>query len=183
MLPAPFAALDWGFAGRSVGTPTHGVWTHEVDSRTRHPERDAPDEGDTSPHPTMEGVTLEKGRMRHPESGEVREYEEAWRGVEVSAVRGERVSVVLEMEMAASEERGVIVRVGQFCQGIVRVGDEIVVERWVWSDEEGVWARVARIGDAAATLPCDATWAETVREGDKIARDGFVWSVTAAKAW
>ena len=157
-----------------------------VDSRSTHPAAEPPDEGDLRPHPTMADVELESGRMRHPESGVVREYEEAWRAVEVRGVPGEErcVSVVLEIGLGEGAEgasaKGMVVRVGQYCQGIVRIGSEVTVERWAWS-EERKWVCVARIG--SATLPCATTWMTSPKEGDRIECGGFTWNVSAVKTW
>ncbi|KAI0820446.1 hypothetical protein BC628DRAFT_1330318 [Trametes gibbosa] len=185
--PQPPAALEWGFAGRAVGTPTRGKWVHEISSRTAHPEEEVVDEGATGPHPTMgPGVVLERGWMRRPAGysgsggdGVECEYEEAWRAVRVRGCeRGERVAVLVEMRAGAEAggagavRRGAIVRVGQVCQGIVRDGADVYVQRWEWAD--GEWTQTARIG--AYDMPCDATWGE-VREGDRIERGGVVWDV------
>ncbi|KAI0701559.1 hypothetical protein C8T65DRAFT_579536 [Cerioporus squamosus] len=184
---APYTVLDWGIGGRSVSTPGHGEWIHEIDSRTEEPEADA---GDMFPHPTLPDVELERGRMRHPESGDVREYEEAWKHVDVAPDpagelhEGSRVSVFLEMdekdEGSGRRRRGMISRVGQYCQGIVRDGKGVSVQRWSWADGEG-WKKVAQIGDAS--MACDTTWREDLKEGDSVHRDGHSWFVKAAKVW
>ncbi|RPD77351.1 hypothetical protein L226DRAFT_610684 [Lentinus tigrinus ALCF2SS1-7] len=182
----PYTTLDWGIGGRSVGTPGHGEWIHDIDSRTEEPEADA---GDTFPHPTLPDVSLERGRMRHPESGEIREYEEAWKHIDIDPDpagelhEGKRVSVFLEMDEEGAEggrRRGMISRVGQFCQGIVRDGKEVSVQRWARTDGED-WRKVAQIGDA--TMACEATWKEHLKEGDQVHHDGFVWTVKSVKVW
>ena len=64
-----------------------------------------------------------------PEEGR-KGYEEVWRDEVLS--EGERVAVVLETD------GGCVVRVGEWCQGILKVGGEgegREVEGW----EEGVW--------------------------------------------
>ncbi|KAI0366680.1 hypothetical protein BV20DRAFT_638902 [Pilatotrama ljubarskyi] len=172
---SPLTALEWGFAGRSVGTPTHGKWIHEISSRTEHPEGEA-DEGDMFPHPTLPDVELERGSMVHPETGEVREYEEAWKAVPVLAVGGphdgKAVSILLEMRQDLLGRRGVIVRIGQYCQGIVRDGSKVSVQRWTWTD--GMWTKVGQVGDF--DIPCDATWTK-LEEGETVERGGAVWDV------
>ncbi|KAI0632513.1 hypothetical protein C8Q77DRAFT_1074447 [Trametes polyzona] len=172
-------ALEWGFSGRSVGTGTHGKWIHEISSRTDHPDGEA-DEGDMFPHPTLPDVELERGRMAHPESGEVREYEEAWKAIPVLAVgdshQDERLAVRLETRSESGEKtgvRGAIVRVGQYCQGIVREGGKVTVQRWAWA-QDGGWKQIGRVGNA--DIPCGATWAN-VKEGDAVQRGGVVWVV------
>ncbi|KAM5538588.1 hypothetical protein V8D89_007617 [Ganoderma adspersum] len=178
----PFTLLEWGLAGRSVGTPSHGVWIHDIDSRTEHPH-DETDEGDMFPQPEHPDVVLERGKMRHPESGEIREYEEAWKDPPVLAVAGRRLSVVLETKPNASGARatGMVVRVGQFCQGILRVGAVIVVERWAWT-EDGGWELSARIGDGT-DLPCDVTWDGGLAAGDECSRNGVSWIAKEVYTW
>ncbi|KAJ8454983.1 hypothetical protein ONZ51_g12708 [Trametes cubensis] len=178
--------LEWGFSGSSVGTPTHGKWIHEISSRIDHPDGEA-DEGDMFPHPTLPDVELERGRMRRPDTGEIREYEEAWKAVPVVPGGGggprplkgdKRVSVWLEMQDTATDRRGSIVRVGQYCQGIVRDGSKISVQRWMWTD--GTWAKVGQIGDF--DIPCNVTWS-TLDEGEAREHDGDAWEVKEVTAW
>ncbi|KAH9890124.1 hypothetical protein C8Q73DRAFT_706780 [Cubamyces lactineus] len=181
------AVLEWGFAGSSVGTPTHGKWIHEISSRTDCPESEA-DEGDMFPHPTLPDVELERGRMRHPDTGEIREYEEAWKAVSVipgggggpprPLKEGERVSVWLEMRNDEAHRRGSVVRVGQYCQGIVRDGPTVSVQRWMWTD--GAWTKVAQVGDF--DIPCAATWA-TFNEGETREHNGDIWEVKEVTIW
>lgn len=183
---APYTQLDWGIGGRSVGTPGHGEWIHDIDSRTEEPE---PDAGDSFPHPTLPDVSLERGKMRHPESGEIRDYEEAWKHIDIlpnltgELHEGKRVSVFLEMDEVGeggTRRRGMISRVGQCCQGIVRDGQEVSVQRWMRADGEG-WKKVAQIGDAI--MACDATWKSELKDGEQVHRDGSTWIVKAVKVW
>ena len=178
---APFTLLEWGLAGRSVGTPSHGIWIHDIDSRTENPGEER-DEGDMFPQPEHPDVVLERGKMRHPESGEIREYEEAWKDPQVLAVDGRRASVVLETSTSAAPGvKGMVVRVGQFCQGILRLGSAIVVERWAWA-QDGGWKLSARIGDGA-DLPCDVTWDGALATGDECDRNGVSWIAKEVYTW
>ncbi|TFK87724.1 hypothetical protein K466DRAFT_548227 [Polyporus arcularius HHB13444] len=181
-----YTAFEWGFGGRSVGTPGHGEWIHDIDSRTENPEADA---GDMFPHPTLPNVELERGKMRHPESGEIRDYEEAWKQIAVlpdpagELHEGRRVSVFIEMDDENQEgrrRRGMISRVGQFCQGIVKDDKGVSVQRWSWAIGEG-WKNVGQIGDAS--MACDMTWTMVLKEGDKVERDGYSWIVKTVKVW
>ncbi|TBU37422.1 hypothetical protein BD309DRAFT_876479 [Dichomitus squalens] len=188
---APFTCLDWGIGGRSVGILSHGEWIHDIDSRTENP--DEKDEGDMHPHPELPNVILERGKMRHLESGEIREYEEGWKDLVILPVggpeTGRRTSVVLETAFDASDKsavagtrRGLIVRVGQFCQAILRDGPSIVVERWLWTADEG-WKMLARIGEGAH-LPCDLTWSgEALASGDHCSKEGIPWVVKEVRVW
>ncbi|OJT12811.1 hypothetical protein TRAPUB_10646 [Trametes pubescens] len=173
-----FTALEWGIGGLSVGTPERGKWLHEISSRTEHPEKET-DEGDMFPHPTMPDVALERGHMTHPDSGEMREYEEAWKSLPVLSVGGphpeKRVAVFLQMRedpVAGTTRRGAVVRIGQHCQGIVRDGKDVCVQRWSWVDDG--WKKVGQVGEF--DIPCDSTWTN-VREGDTVERGQVVWDV------
>lgn len=170
----PFPALEWGTAGYSAGTPTHGTWTHELSSRPTHPDGET-DVGTMEPHPSLPDVEIERGRMAHLDTGEVRAYEEAWRAVPVLPDEsGRRVAVLLEMRGGDGDgtRRGAVVRVGQFCQGIVRAGGVISAQRWLWT--AGAWAIVGQVGEC--DIPCDATWAD-VQEGDIVERGDAIWDV------
>jgi hypothetical protein len=120
--------LEWGFAGTAESTPAkgespaHTVWSHWVDSTTIE---EVKDEGYM--WPLENGDVLEKGAMKHPETGKVTEYEEVWRDLDVE---GEKVSTVLKMEDASKKARGMVIRIGQWMQGVMRVDDQITVERW-----------------------------------------------------
>ena len=63
-----------------------------------------------------------------------------------------RLSVVLRHEDPARRSRGMVIRLGQHCQGVMRVGEEFAYERWEWSREDG-WRRTALSGQLS--MPCD----------------------------
>ncbi|KAI9155545.1 Solute carrier family 28 member 3 [Paramyrothecium foliicola] len=161
----PLSSLDWGIAGTSSSTErddghggkiSGGRWTHWVDSRTKDAES-ATDEGDEFEQPG--GLTLEKGRMVNPATGLPTDYEEVWRSVKPlpSQPNGRVRCVVLDTKSEDGSVRGRVVRLGQFCQGLLRDGDEIVVERWERLEERG-WHSSLRIGDQV--LACAEAVAE-----------------------
>ena len=194
--------LEWAFAGTSSSSiippeeegdaPTsHSEWVHWVDSKTDQP---ATDEGDMFPLP--DGVhTLECGRMVNPDTGLLTEYEELWTDDEVEATEGkgegegDRWSVVLSLDDKASGAKGMVVRVGQWCQGIIKVQDEVCVERWQWGLDnaqgdvvEGDWKRVARLG--RLFMPCSLTFTpEKIHEGSKVAYGDYSWDVQELISW
>lgn len=146
--------LEWAFAGISHTTPSvpepgsmrsyRSVWEHWLDSKTDTPK---PDEGDMWPQPN--GDVLEKGSSREPETGAVTEYEELWADVpvETTGLDEKRASVVLQLQDDARKARGLVVRVGGWCQGILKIGDEITLERWKWvPGKSGTMDRVAMTG-------------------------------------
>jgi hypothetical protein len=136
------STLSWAFAGVSTTTPaeydsaasgqlkkpTHTAWAHWVDSET---EDEVNDEGDMFVQP--DGTVLEKGVNADGST-----YEELWEELEARAVGRDqkRMSYVLRAEEPARRTRGMVVRIGEWVQGTLRVGEEFTVVRWQWSVEE-----------------------------------------------
>ena len=165
--------LEWAFAGTSLpsaphddghgGTVTHVQWQHWIDSRT-HEGEPTSDEGDNYSQP--DGSTLEKGRMGNPTTGLETDYEELWRSPPILPTNSafeppegtdeQRVArcIVLKMHDDSRQERGMVVLLGQYCQGFMREGDEITVERWEWSSEVRHWGKSFRAGKGL--LACEA---------------------------
>ncbi|KAI1337845.1 hypothetical protein F5Y15DRAFT_425547 [Xylariaceae sp. FL0016] len=177
----PPSRIDWAFAGTSHPEMRgdgvrHNTWRHFVSSRTREPDLCA-DEGDMYPQP--DGTTLELGRMVNPATGKETDYEEVWTDVDAEGISDDGGQqkprqVVLEIRRDESEERGMVVCLGRFCQGVVRSGDLFALERWQWIG--GDWKQQYRSG--SLWLPC----AEAMRSldlslGGQLKHDGQVWHV------
>jgi len=115
------------------------------------------------------GDTLERGTMRDFDDGKVKAYQEVWR----DEVVGDTECVVLELDDTADGLRavGVVVRLGDWCQGILRNGESVTVERW---DQRRL---VFRHGEGQ--LPCGLTY-DSNRE-KSIFLDGQEWSPPDAK--
>ncbi|KAK8194183.1 hypothetical protein M8818_007371 [Zalaria obscura] len=195
----PLTRLDWAFAGTSSSQPypqqqqhasqgptSHSKWTHWVDSRTEDPTA-VVDEGDMYAQP--DGVhALEVGSMVNPDTGKMQQYEEFWRDERAELAgdgggKGKRACVVLTLEDEAAGARGVVVRVGQWCQGILKVKGEVTVERWGWvGGEKGGWKRVVRLG--RMFLPCALAFeVGRVVEGSKVSYGDYRWTVTEVSEW
>lgn len=179
--------LEWAFAGTSNtelcdvpdgGQIAHSIWKHFVDSK--HVDADAVvDEGDMFPQPAPnEKRTLEKGRMVNPINGRPTDYEEVWKDVPLTSTNREGGTIYVVVLVLLDEEhraRGMVVRVGQFCQGVLRVGEGFACERWEWRWEDG-WTRRARIGDLF--LPCGAAMEEgKLRVGGCVKYGEYEWRV------
>ena len=142
-------------------------------------------------YPQADGSTLEKGHMVNPATGRDTEYEEVWVSEEILAVPafpgGEKsfsgddakpLCVVLEMQRDEEGRRGMVVRLGQYCQGLARTGEgeaDVTLERWKW--EEGIgWVRTVRMGraelpmDFAMHLAGEAMKEDVVRVGEDVWR-------------
>ncbi|OAL49742.1 hypothetical protein IQ07DRAFT_511672 [Pyrenochaeta sp. DS3sAY3a] len=202
--------LDWAFAGFStskcVVSPehasrehredvTHSTWNHWVDSRYPACSPDIPvDEGDM--YPISRGLTLEHGHAFHPSLRTHKSHEEMWRDVPVisTPATGLKFCIVLRVEDDAQKLRGMIVRIGQFCQGISMNGGACTVERWQWTAEaeekeaNGVpdknlgWKRTIRIGNHF--LPCAATFRpELLSVGGRVKYHTADWKVEECWQW
>lgn len=119
------------------------------------------------------GDVLERGIQRDPVTGEETEYEELWHDLEVIPLgkKQNRSSLVLKAEDPEKNLRGLAVKVGGWCQAILKVDGALTVERWerkpIDSTEdqavtEGAycdkktnndWNRTFKSG--SATLPCE----------------------------
>lgn len=179
--------LEWAFAGKSyttqrsiddgVSKPQHSVWEHWIDSKSDNP---SVDEGDMWPQ--ANGDVLERGTQKHPVTGLDSEYEELWAELDVEVVGNEksRISVVLKTEVGDKIARGLVVRVGRWCQGILQTGDKLTIERWQWLNSE--WNRTVKIGDGV--LPCDATFTDrTLSEEDLVRSGDLLWKVVENFHW
>ena len=160
----------------------HSKWHHWVDSRTPDAE-EVTDEGDMYP---IEGGerALEKGRMVNPATGILTDYEELWQDVKPTATssevdgeeEGKRFCVVLQLDEPKEQARGMIVRVGQHCQGVLRCRNTFSLERWGWQGDADGWKRTCRIGDYF--VPCSAAFDESkVKLGGWVRYGDFGWKV------
>lgn len=189
-----------------AGPHKHSVWEHWIDSKSTSPLTTASDEGDIYNLPN--GDVLERGKQRHVAvTGEELEesYEELWTNVKIEPISGERtdgeqadggqkkrVSIVIKAEDGQGKVVGLVVRIGGWCQGVMRNLDgSIGVERWCWTkseEEEGRekegWRCVVQVGDGM--MPCPMTFggaAVYLVEGQRIPGSGGVWTVVEICRW
>ena len=152
-------------------------------------------------YPVSATREVEVGAMLDPVSKEWQVYEEMWEDLEIVPVDGKHVVIVLKLDDTTAKARGVVVRVGRFCQGILRAGDQWIVERWEFRDGEegnkggvedmdggsvaggnGNWKRTVRVGDMF--LPCAVTFRpEIVLLGGTITHKGAEWKVEELVEW
>jgi len=159
--------LEWAFGGQSKSTPAqyegtnlkkpaHTIWSHWVDSKSLD---EVKDEGDMYPQP--DGTVLEKGAMANPATGKITDYEELWQDLEPEPTgEGEnRVCYVFRLDEPSKTARGMVIRIGKYIEGVLRIGDHITAVRWQWRprSETGsiaAWYRTLAIGNGA--IPCEA---------------------------
>ncbi|KAF2791543.1 hypothetical protein K505DRAFT_309353 [Melanomma pulvis-pyrius CBS 109.77] len=203
----PARRLEWAFGGKSSNSkiieavrldaagndvsPTHSKWTHWVDSKYPVGAADIPaDEGDMYPMP--DGRVLEHGASFSATAGRMIGYEEMWSDVEVEACfpSNSKFSIVLRIENLQAGIRGLVVRVGQYCQGILMKGTDFTVERWEFVDHVdpqenvvgGEWTRVARIGEMF--LPCAVTFKpEELKLDTRVSYTDYHWYVEELVEW
>ncbi|KAK1755438.1 hypothetical protein QBC47DRAFT_445527 [Echria macrotheca] len=187
----PPSSLDWAIAGTSTSTssstpgsssPSHSTWTHWIDSRHPLNPESFSDAGDMYPQP--DGTVLERGSMVNPSTSILTKYEELWRDEPVVPdhlnSEGKPVCVVLELgrgEGEGGKKRGMVVRLGQYCQALVRDGDSVLVERMRWDGETGMWVRLVRIGEGEMPVEWAAYFGGEATVGDEVKVGGDVWTV------
>lgn len=166
---------------KMVDGKTLSQWHHWIDSKTTAPE-DVIDKGEMLPEDASgialekgEMVDPATGKMteyvegwrdgeilvvKPPREKDVKAFFQQLsdRNVNVDGLQSTssaaptKLSLVLQHENAARKSRGMVVRLGQTCQGVMRVGDEFAYERWEWTSNIG-WARTRSSGDLS--MPCD----------------------------
>ena len=168
--------IDWAFAGRSRTTSdgarkdgmlqlSHTVWDHWIDSKSNNP---GPDEGDMLVQ--EDGDIVERGMQKHPMTGEDVEYEELWHDLEVEAFgkKGNRSSLVMRVEAPEHNVRGMAIKIGGFCQGILKAEDALTIERWEWKADTSEGGREA--GSASNSSQEGQTrngWLRTFKFGER----------------
>lgn len=154
----------------------HSKWKHWIDSHHGDAEG-VNDEGDMIPQ--RDGLTLERGAMVNPATGKMTQYEECWKDVEPVPIKDKYKKgkcVVLQLHDDQNKARGMVVRVGQRCQGFMRIGDRMTLERWVWHMGSRGWQRLVRMGDLF--LPCAIVLEdERLKLGGEIKFGDYSWKV------
>ena len=197
--------LQWAFAGKSQMTNTkknedgdtvfwHGTWDHWIDSKSNNPEGD---EGDMTVR--EDSTVLEEGASIDALTGAPVRYEELWEDLPVDQIgkKGNRSSIVLRVDDSVKNIKGLLVKVGSWCQGIVKNGGGLTVERWQrqpkeenghdrlttgWDESTRThndWVRLFKIG--SGFIPSSAVLSETKGKlglhAQVKAQDGIEWNV------
>jgi hypothetical protein len=191
--------LDWGFAGQSSSTPiekpgwpgaSHSTWTHWVDSRCAVGEAVGVDEGDMYPISTT--LTLEHGHAYHPHLQAVSSHEEMWRDEPIlstttsssslSSNTDTKICTVFRLHASNTQAAcGVVIRLGQYVQGIMQVGKEVTAERWEFSPD-AEWVRSKRVGKMM--VPCGVAMREEILcVGGEVKCGEWRWVVEEVCAW
>ena len=179
---------------------SHTVWAHWVDSKSTNL---ATDEGDMYLQP--DGDVLERGTVTDPHTGQIHEYEELWHDLEINklGMEKDRVCVVLKADAASPDIKGMVIRIGEWCQGVMKSGDDFTVERWkclpkarssievdvatskgddIQSQDNGEWKRLVRLG--AGALPCAVAFQDSnVLERGTVNVADVTWEVVENYRW
>lgn len=198
----PLSRLDWAIAGTSSSSviPSsgdlkkeirHGQWAHWIDSRAADCDG-VVDEGDMVDDPSDPSLTLETGRMLNPATGVDTDYEEVWRSDPIQTVPvpgggvGTVTCIALQMESVTGDgngglekrvKRGLVVRLGQYCQAFARDGDDITVERLRWDAAQQWWVTQVRIGNQALPTEIATHLAHETTLDDEVRVGGAIWKV------
>lgn len=187
MSPGHVQSLYWGFAGTSKretrGQDTIGVWSHWLDSRFAHDSFS--DSGILKPHFLSPGETSfpdevsyesEKGRMMNLDTGIEQEYEEIWADIQVHN-EASKTCAVIRLDEGQTGARGVIVLVGEWCQGIMELRDgSVVVDRCRWNAHSKTWTKLG-LFDAVQLLPTERVLQNHVQLGESFTHKDFLWTV------
>ncbi|KAL9610405.1 MAG: hypothetical protein Q9167_004888 [Letrouitia subvulpina] len=182
--------LQWAFAGTSESwyDESNGKkfarWSHWIDSKTQEPEVD---QGEMI---TLDnGDVLERGTNVDAVSGEETVYEELWRDLEITAVGAEDgcVCAVFRVDDEEKNARGLFVRVGGWCQSILKIGTEMTVERWEWVARQsepvhGDWARIVHVGLEDLLCPADVPFGNP-QKLNVVEKKGFTWRLVEYGIW
>lgn len=139
-------------------------------------------------YPQPNHTTLELGAMYNPLTNSEQAYEEVWIDYSASTVNGSRWSVVVDLEDLEHKAKGRVVRVGEHCQAILKVGDQVTVERWkfeastLYKDGMSDWKRVARLGDLFVPVSL-AFKPESLIEGNTLTFGDYKWVVKEVYSW
>ncbi|KAF2097542.1 hypothetical protein NA57DRAFT_77798 [Rhizodiscina lignyota] len=194
-----FRGLDWAFAGMSttLRSPIAGdaaeimEWQHWIDSKhsTQESGNVVRDVGRCFPQPN--GDTQELGKMVNPDTGLETEYEELWGALEIQSTEVDtdrKIAVVLQTSEKQEDGKnaavckGLVVRVGQFIQGLAVIDGHVTVERWAYDKYRREWNEVVRLG--CAKLPCSKLFDPiNIVEGEEISHGDLSWRVMEQYLW
>ncbi|OAL39354.1 hypothetical protein AYO20_01224 [Fonsecaea nubica] len=190
------------FEGETVSMPysAHSLWKHDVDSKGLG----IVDEGDLFLLPN--GDCMEVGMMQNPRTGNVEMYKEYWTGppAGVSSAGAEPgCCVVAKTHVSSNDQKGqdaagIVIRVGNYCQGIMRQGtgeqgqseegNAVLVERWTRSGAEterdahdaSSWVQDWRSNtpcDSGFFMPCMWVCDRSRKLEDEIVVKGITWRI------
>ena len=152
------------------------------------------------------GDVLERGVSFNTSTGEQEEYEELWGDLDIETIEADKrkVSLVLQTDDTTPGVRGMVIRIGGWCQGILKTDKGLTVERWRWNlsktsspsrpdagigitiaeqkGDVGHWERVIKLGDGS--LPCTKTFSKDLSvQYPTINHKNVQWNVIESFYW
>lgn len=135
-----------------------------------------------------DGTVLEKGTTIVESTKEEVPYEELWADLPLDTGKNARVCIVLKTLDDNKDVRGMIIRIGGWCQGLVKTDDGMTVERYCPARsgeimEGDTWDAHVKIGHTE--LPCkEVLDVEDFTEGHlKMKRGGISWKTVEFFTW
>lgn len=142
-------------------------WEHSIDSSKTF------DTDGADMYLLSNGDTMEIGYMML--DGEWKMFKEYW--IDGTAPNPSYVAMELNYSVNDPSEKGMAIRVGGYCQGILQNNSRLWVERWQ-IDSTGGWKMDSRsVVTEDTVLPCQWSTAEERKLGDTIELAGRVWKV------
>lgn len=118
--------------------------------------------------------------MLNPDTGKEGDYEEVWASVEPTAVGNSSHLAFVVLQFESEDTKGLVVLLGQYCQGFIRQGGQLAAERWEWSNTRG-WKRTVLLGNDQ--LPCSKVLNGTVpKVEEEIIFAGLRWKAIESSA-
>lgn len=191
----------WAFSGVSSITfdpetsnapmlfSAHSVWKHDIDSKGAG----ITDEGDL--FLLQNGDVMEVGMMPNPSTSKIEMYKEYWTepDTEPGLSTLQKTPCVVATTEDDSKNRGVVIRIGGYCQGIFQPAEaaegDVLVERWLRTAptehtfveaKSSNWLRDSRsnTNDGTPQLPCMWACDGERCQGDEIVIQGVRWRIT-----
>ncbi|KAI1772021.1 hypothetical protein F4818DRAFT_454215 [Hypoxylon cercidicola] len=149
----------------------HATWEHPIDSSGSF---------DTDGADLLllaDGARMEVGCMVI--RGKMQMFKEYW--VTPTGRSVDRPCAVVELKGGEEGAKGMAIRIGDFCQGILQHGDEFWFERWEIQEGESKWTRDERSNTPTTEMGILPCWWMTEKArtfGETIMIDGRQWHVT-----
>ena len=180
--------IDWAFAGKcrtkkdpnagdGPGSRSHTVWDHWIDSKGNEA---GSDQGDMTVQ--EDGTVLEEG-VNVKADGEEQKYEELWKDIQVDPLgkKHNRHSIVLRAEDSEQEMKGLVIKIGGWCQGIMKRAGELTVERWQLKPKLGVESELIKENGIEESTRTRNDWVRTFKVGTETLACGRVCGHTDGK--
>lgn len=180
--------VQWAFAGKSrtkkdaktgdgPGSRSHTVWDHWIDSEGNE---GGTDEGDMTV--LDDGTVLEEGVTLNSDGTE-QKYEELWRDLPVDPLgkKQNRYSIVLRAENEEQYLKGLVIKIGAWCQGILKKNGQFTIERWQLKPKHEDENSQVQANDVEESTRTRNDWVRTFKMGTEVLACKDVCEYTTGK--